>query len=489
MLTKRKHRHIPAALIMLLLSMAPCSGLAKITGEYFWNEDPGIGRANSVELSNASDGLISFDITEDNIPKGLNMLGFRAFTNGRWTQSICYFVMNQASAKESDLHVEYFWDTDPGTGKAIPLASDLVQDGNLIVFDALTDGLTPGVHTFGIRTFSGQAWSQTVNSTVVISDPHHYAIIGAEYFWGEDPGLGNGIQIELSPGDELSVDDLVIDFPSEKADEYNLSLRACSERGWGTTYTRTLPYIYIDHIGLKSEREWIEPNETITITPDIDPADAFTDKLHWSSNNTDVATVDDNGRVTAVNVGSVVITATATDGSDVTGSIALTVKKAVKALKLSTDKLLLRVGQEATLHAILTPTDATVQDVIWTVSEGSGCVTVDDKGIVTAISTGTATIQATAADDSNAADTCIVTVTDTTSGISLSEINGATINVSDGYVIVNGVTSGEWVSITKLNGSIIAHKQSDGSQLKLNTSGERIVIVNIGRSSLKLMLR
>ena len=47
----------------------------------------------------------------------------------------------------------------------------------------------------------------------------------------------------------------------------------------------------------------------------------------WTSDNTSVATVDANGKVTAVGAGTANITATATDGSDVSATCAVTVKE------------------------------------------------------------------------------------------------------------------------------------------------------------------
>ena len=55
-------------------------------------------------------------------------------------------------------------------------------------------------------------------------------------------------------------------------------------------------------------------NETLTAT--VSP-DGATDKtVTWSSSNTDVATVDANGKVSAVSAGSATITATATNGTE-----------------------------------------------------------------------------------------------------------------------------------------------------------------------------
>lgn len=68
--------------------------------------------------------------------------------------------------------------------------------------------------------------------------------------------------------------------------------------------------------------------EKIQLTPKVEPANATFKKLKWSSYNSDVATVDDNGNVETKNSGVAIIKAEATDGSNVSATCALLVKNA-----------------------------------------------------------------------------------------------------------------------------------------------------------------
>lgn len=69
-------------------------------------------------------------------------------------------------------------------------------------------------------------------------------------------------------------------------------------------------------------------DETLTVSKVL-PEDA-TDKTYtWSSADEEIATVDQNGKVTAVAAGTVKITATANDGSEVKGECAVTVTAAL----------------------------------------------------------------------------------------------------------------------------------------------------------------
>ena len=96
---------------------------------------------------------------------------------------------------------------------------------------------------------------------------------------------------------------------------------------------------------------------------------------------------------------------TLTQNGTVTGGV--TYK--VTGVSLSPDTLTLDVGESSTLTATITPDNATDKSVTWE-SSASGVATVDTSGKVTAVSVGTATITATAADGSGEKATCSVTV-------------------------------------------------------------------------------
>ncbi len=62
----------------------------------------------------------------------------------------------------------------------------------------------------------------------------------------------------------------------------------------------------------------VNVGSTIILSASVTPANATNKTLTWSSNNTGVATVDQNGRVTGVSEGTATITATAANGKSVT---------------------------------------------------------------------------------------------------------------------------------------------------------------------------
>jgi len=69
----------------------------------------------------------------------------------------------------------------------------------------------------------------------------------------------------------------------------------------------------------------VDVGSTVQLGATVLPADASNPALTWSSSDTSVATVDDNGLVTGVAAGTATITAAATDGSGQSGAIDVSV--------------------------------------------------------------------------------------------------------------------------------------------------------------------
>lgn len=126
----------------------------------------------------------------------------------------------------------------------------------------------------------------------------------------------------------------------------------------------------------------------------------------WKSSDTSIATVDQTGKIIAIKEGQAIITATTTDGSNLSASCTVNVTNPITptiTLNKSNDNL--QVGQTDNLVATTTPAGATVT---WTSSD-SNVATVDSTGKVTGLKEGQATITATTDDGLTA--TCVVIVT------------------------------------------------------------------------------
>ena len=70
----------------------------------------------------------------------------------------------------------------------------------------------------------------------------------------------------------------------------------------------------VTDVTLNKNELTLVPGETETLIAIVHPADASNDKVAWKSSNSEVATVDDSGMVTAVTNGKAIITVTTQDG-------------------------------------------------------------------------------------------------------------------------------------------------------------------------------
>ena len=112
----------------------------------------------------------------------------------------------------------------------------------------------------------------------------------------------------------------------------------------------------------------------------------------WSSGDKMVARVDNNGDVQAINPGSTVITAEA-GGKTGTCEVTVTDEIPVESIAFDPENIEMNVGEKRQLTVVFTPSNATNKTInVWTVDGGNPNVTVDNNGVVTAVSKGNAVV-------------------------------------------------------------------------------------------------
>ncbi|UXX79939.1 Ig-like domain-containing protein [Reichenbachiella carrageenanivorans] len=137
----------------------------------------------------------------------------------------------------------------------------------------------------------------------------------------------------------------------------------------------------------------------------------------WSvSNGTGSATIDANGLLSAVSDGTVTVTATANDGSGVSGDMVVTISNQIVlvsaisvqgqagATAITTD------GGTLQMEATVSPVNATDASYVWSVTNGTGAATIDANGLLMAVSNGTVTVTATANDGSEITGDVTITI-------------------------------------------------------------------------------
>ena len=225
-------------------------------------------------------------------------------------------------------------------------------------------------------------------------------------------------------------------------------------------YTMELkvPSIEVTSVSLnKATLEMVE-GDTENLTATVMPANATEQGVTWTSSNGNVATVDAQGKVTAVAEGTAIITATSVNGKTAQCAVVVS-KKAnpVTAITLNKTTLRLTEGENETLSVTYTPEDADGRSVTWTSSNGN-VATVDAQGKVTAVVEGTAIITATSVNGKTAQ--CAVVVSKKANPVTAITLNKTTLRLTEGENETLSVTytpedaDGRSVTWTSSNGNV-----------------------------------
>ena len=142
----------------------------------------------------------------------------------------------------------------------------------------------------------------------------------------------------------------------------------------------------------------------------VSPADADNTGVIWASSNPNIAAVSADGRVTAVNEGSCVITATCKDNASISASCTIVVGTPVISVALAPNRASMNTGEIILISASVLPTNATNKGVIWSWTSTDGGVITLTNGSVKALKAGTVTVTAKAADNNGAKATCTITI-------------------------------------------------------------------------------
>ena len=216
---------------------------------------------------------------------------------------------------------------------------------------------------------------------------------------------------------------------------------------------------------------------TAKLTATITPSEHISsNKITWISSNTNIATVNDIGLVTAKNDGTAVITAKTVNGKTATCKITVKDRTAqttipITGIKLNTTNLTLSKGKTSTLVATITPSNTTQSKAITWTSSNSNIVAVNSSGVVTAKASGTATITAKTSNWKTA--TCTITVPIEKPTTTTIPITGIKLNTTN-LTLNKGKTSTLFATITPSNttqSKAITWTSSNSNIVAVNSSG------------------
>lgn len=245
--------------------------------------------------------------------------------------------------------------------------------------------------------------------------------------------------------------------------------------------------IYVTSITLNKTSASLYVGETTQLNATVSPSSATNKSASWTSDDTSVATVSSTGLVTAKSAGTATIICKAKDGSGKQATCNISVKENVKptSITLSASKASLIEGETLQLTATVSPSDAVDKTVTW-MSDNTNVATVDNNGLITAKSSGTANIIATTSN--NLAAVCAITVNEEIIGeptiwsgfyrVASSHVeNNPTREYQDGFEMTITEKKGSYY-ITSMFGDDLTQYNDGGFKLHDNGNGTATIDVS-----------
>ena len=216
-----------------------------------------------------------------------------------------------------------------------------------------------------------------------------------------------------------------------------------------------------------------ENNSKAKLEAVVQPEDATHVEIEFTSSNEDVATVNSDGEINAVDIGETTITASIKE-TDITAECIVTV---APDIELSDTSLKMKKDGTAQLTATANPDGASIDGIAFA-SDAPDVATVDKEGNVTAIADGKATITASVGDVSAE---CVVTVDSTSNSSTGSASSGTNGNSNGGSSDTSSSASAPAASSSFEYGALPFSLATDGNWWYIDSSDSafQAVVANI----------
>lgn len=227
---------------------------------------------------------------------------------------------------------------------------------------------------------------------------------------------------------------------------------------------------------------------TKQLTADVLPENADNRNVKWSSANTSVCFVMDNGTVVAVSEGSSVVTATTVDGGFTDFCVVIVKlpvddKRPVTGIRLEQNSVTLsKIGETVKLKATVLPADADNPNIQWESSDRTVCLVMND-GTVVAIGAGSSIITATTEDGGFSAQ-CVVVVKSAPTAITETSRDVIVVKAENHYICVEGMSKDDKLQIFSADGTNVY----SGKVSRVHVEAG-VYLVKIGNEIVKVIVK
>lgn len=188
-------------------------------------------------------------------------------------------------------------------------------------------------------------------------------------------------------------------------------------------------------VSIREDGVTLQVGESTVLTVAVNAVRGASAAVTWSSDDESVATVTSAGQVTALAVGSAVVTATSDADPSKSASVTVDVVEAdaVVSLTITEGDLSLSIGTTRQLTVVVDARGDASEAVTWA-SDDTDVAVVDDEGLVGAQAAGKVTITATSVFDESVSDSVTVTV------VPGPEVRSVTIDPRDPWLAIDSAT-------------------------------------------------
>ncbi len=248
-------------------------------------------------------------------------------------------------------------------------------------------------------------------------------------------------------------------------------------------YLKEIPERQIEQIKLSIDNTTINKGESKKLNVQILPEEAQNHEVEYSSSDNSIATVDSQGNILGIKSGKAAIKVKAVENS-VFSQIEIEVYSPVTDINLNTGNLYLQVSNSFMLEAIITPEDATNQNIIYASTDES-IVKIDQSGKMIALKEGTAKI-IVKVENENASKELEITVTaklqenevkiDESLEVQGNEISGWNINKITVADVKNMIDTIYTIKVYDYKGNEVSEDKNIGTGTKIQLIDDNNII-------------
>lgn len=372
---------------------------------------------------------------------------------------------------------------------------------NISIYTNLTDVSDPESGTLectqsGQTTFDG-AYTIKLNNPVYVEDGTTFSVVvelisstnNGPYMVSDTTYNGSWFSCESAALENQSYiyrpyDSSWVDYG--KRENKNFRIKAYTDNS-------DIKTVAVESVSLDKTEAVLKEKETVKLNATVLPENADNKNVHFTSDNDAVATVDDNGLVTALSSGEAVITVITEDGKK-TAKCKITVEKEIiqlKTITITNAPAELEKGAQVQLGIKYIPDNTTQsKSVEWKSSDASVAV-VSSTGLVTAKKTGTVTITAVSKADSSIQSKVTIKVLSHITDVTVTGPSG-TLYTDTKYKFTAKITPDDTTDnktvIWSVSDSNIAQIATDGT-LSFKKAGTVDVIATVKATSTNTVIK